>query len=223
MGLSGLQWQTVQLPFVGGLQQKGDKRTQNPPALDKAYDVEFDQIGGLQTRKPFSAMTNSIFGGGTLSSCKQIFAYGDELCVLTDTGLYSWNAQLSKWVSRGTHLGVKIDEQTVFGTNADQQQCDRAELSNTIVYAWSDGTTSYVAAVDKTTGSVLLSPTTPNTNGISGGTRPRLVAMASNILLFQVNGGGDLVGYSIDPTTPSTGVAATPTTVISSASGMNSY
>ncbi len=83
-----------------------------------------------------------------------------ELCVFTDTALYSWNAQLSKWVLRGTHLAIDVQEEHRFVTQDDQAESDRAELSNTIAYVWCvNNTTIYVAALDKSTASVLLAPT----------------------------------------------------------------
>lgn len=48
-----LPYRLVQVPFSAGLQQKHDPRSLQEPYLDIARDVEFDNIGGLQTRKPF--------------------------------------------------------------------------------------------------------------------------------------------------------------------------
>src|SRR5690349_18718447 len=65
VGIAGLDWQNVSFNFAAGLQTKGEKRNQSPPYLDTARDVEYDDIGGVRTRKPFNAMGNSILGGGT--------------------------------------------------------------------------------------------------------------------------------------------------------------
>ena len=44
----------------------------------------------------------------------------DEQLVFTKDSLYSWNAQLSKWVLKATYLAAKVDEQAVFVTTDDQ-------------------------------------------------------------------------------------------------------
>ncbi len=209
--MQGLSWSLLQMPLASGLNSKPDARALNSPELAVCKDIQFDDWAGLQTRYPYlaSTLTADIFGGGTLSDCRRIYVNGDELLVFTSTALYSWNAQLAKWVSKGTHLAVAVDEDPVFVAPGDQYNCDRAELSGTIVYAWYDSTV-YVAALDKTTGSVLMSPTS-----IATSQTPRLVACSTKILLVCIKSGA-LVAYSIDPAAPATAIAGAPTTILAS-------
>lgn len=207
------------VPFVAGIMTKGDKRAKNPPQLDICTDVEFDDLGGLRTRHPYAAFSNSIVGGGTISNARRLVAYGDELLLFTKDTLYSWNAQLAKWVSRGTHLAVKVTERNTFVTGNEQEDVDRAELNNTIVQTWREGTTVYVAAWDRTTKSVALSPTALSSTGVPS--RPRLVALSTKILLFfRLDGtGGTTQGLNVralDPADLATGVASSPTVVAAS-------
>lgn len=215
MPFNGLQWRPIELRFANGLQQKADDRARPSVFLDRAVDVQFDELGGIQARRAFLNFSNSIFGGGTLSNCRRIAVVNNELCVFTSTALYSWNAQLTKWVNRGTHLGVSIDQEYRFATNGDQFIADRAELNNTIVYCWTEGTTTvYVAAIDKTTGAVLMAPT-----AVTGTTlvQARLVALSTKILFFFHNVGATTLSVrALDPADPATGLAAA-ATVISAA------
>lgn len=210
----GLAKQVMQIPLASGLNTKGDTRAASPPTLDACRDIQFDELGGLQTRKPFGAPMTNIFGGGTLSSCRRLFKNGTELLCFTDVALYSWDFQLSAWVLKGTHLATKIGETTPFATTGDQVDCDRAELNGTVVYAWTDGALVFVAAIDKTTGAVLMPPTAPG--GASAKRRPRLVALSTKILLFANDYavGSALIGWAIDPATPATGIAGAGTTVL---------
>ncbi len=204
-------WQTIQIPLASGLSLKADPRALQPPALDLARDVQFDETGGLQTRLPFASSTETaIFGGGNIANARQCVQNGDEKLLFTNNTLYSWNAQLAKWVSKGTHLAVKVDEQPRFQTTSDQIDGDRAELGGTIVFAWVDAGQVYCAAMDKATGSVLTGPTAiTNATG-----RPRLVACSTKILLFNTEGAlFRLVARAIDPTVPATGFASAPTVV----------
>lgn len=215
-----LNWETIHLPLGYGLYTKEDARFSSPPALDIARDVRSEQIGGLQTRPPFVAMANTIFGGGTLSNCRRMAVVNGELCVFTDVALYSWNAALSSWVLRGTHLGITVDEQTRFETTDDQIRCDRAELNGTVVYAWeTQASQVYAAALDKTTGSVLVTPTLVSTANGSA----RLVALATKILLFVDAGANNLTVRSIDPASPGTAIAGAGTTVLAGVFGSTGF
>lgn len=215
----GLQWQVTNIPLAAGIDAGDDTRATQPPGLAVCKDVQFDELGGLQTRYPYAAAISSISGGGTLSNCRRVYDLDGELVCFTKDTLYSWNVALSKWVSRGTHMAVSVDEVPVFSTTDDQIDCDRAELSSTVVYAWATTAATpsvYVAAIDKTTGAVLVSPT-----ALSGtNERPRLVALSTKILLFTHNGTASVTGAlhvrALDPAAPATGIASAATQVVAS-------
>lgn len=219
MAHNGLQWTLKNLPLAAGLQQRTDDRARPEPFLDICRDVQFDEIGGLQTRLPFGASAGAIFGGGTIANARRIVPYGNELVLFTKDTLYSWNAQLSKWVSRGTHLAVKVDESQPFATTGDQIDADRAELAGSIVIAWTEGAQVYAAALDKTTGSVLVTPTAVS----SAVGRPRLVALATKILLFTDVGTNTLTVRSIDPATPGTAISGAGTVIASLLTNFNAF
>ncbi len=209
--MRGLDWRTLHLPLAAGLNQKADARALQPPELEVAKDVQFEEVGGLQTRKPFAATGGSIFGGGSLSTARRIAAYGNERVLFTKDTIYSWNDALDVWVAKGTHLAVAVDEQTAYATTGDQRDCDRAELAGTVLVAWVDAAGLWVAASDKATGSVLMAPTLAN----AAGTRPRLVALSTRILLFWIDSAAnDLEVISIAPDAPASAVAGAATTVL---------
>ena len=212
----GLVWNNKILPLAAGLHQQTDVRARPEPFLDICRDAQFDEVGGLQTRHPYTGTVSptlpdgSIFGGSLLSNVRRIERNGDELVLFTKDSLYSWNAQLNKWVLRGTHLAVSVDETPRFATTGDQISGDRAELAGTVVFAWVEGTQVYAAALDKTTGSVLVSPTAVST-AIG---RPRLVALATKILFFVEASSTLLTVRAIDPAAPGTAIAGAGTTVL---------
>lgn len=216
---SGLTWMPLTIRFNGSLETKQDVRLSSPPDFDLLRDVQFEELGALQTRPPFGAVmgNGAIFGGGTLSNCRRLAVVNGELCLFTDTGLYSWNAQLSAWVLRGTHLAVSVDETPRLSTTGDQIEGDRAELAGAVVVAWTEGTQVYAGALDKTTGSVLVSPTAVS----SAVGRPRLVALATKILLFTIDGANHLTARAIDPAAPGTAIGGAGTNL--AASDVNLY
>jgi hypothetical protein len=214
------RWSKIQIPLAMGMDTKRDPRALQVPALAVAKDCQFDEVGGLQTRKPFATVGTNILGGGTLSNARRVVAYGDELLCFTKTALYSWSSSDSAWVSKGTYLAPKIEEKSIFTRTSEQTECDRAELNNVVVYAWKDAPTSstsgvYVAAVDKTTGAVLLAPTAVGTSS----SRPRLLALTSVIHLYYLEG-TTLYGKAITTTSLSSTVGAAATSIGTS---VNSY
>ena len=203
------QWQTMPYPFGTGLATKHDTRARPAPALDICRDVEFDDIGGLRVRRPFVSLSNQIIGGGTLANCRRVVENDGELLVFTSDALYSWVPAQSKWSLRGTHLAVAVDERPAIVTPGDQIDGDLAELAGTIVYAWTEGTQVYASAVDSATGAVVVTQTAVST----AVGRPRLVALATKILLFVDAGSSNLTVRAIDPASPSAGIAGAGTTV----------
>ncbi len=213
-----MEWQTIQIPLAAGLNQKLDDRVLTPPSLAAAIDVQFDDVGALQTRYPFAQI------GDTFASddIRRVYANGDELLVFTKTNLYSYDSVASAWIDRGTHLAVKSTETTRFDSPSDQTHCDRAELDGVVVYAWYDTAATAVSSVtvDKATGAVLSGPTS-----YANTARPRLLAMASGSriqLYFHDTSGNNLVVRSMTPTS-GTYSFSSQQTVVSSATGFNSY
>jgi hypothetical protein len=209
----GIPTMKIEVPLAAGRNAKADPRALEPPALDRCVDAVFDEVGGLQTRLPYAAL------GPAIADARRIVANGDELLVFTKDALFSRSASQNEWISRGTHLAVKVDEESTFVTTGDQVDPDRAELGGLVVFVWTDGASIAVGVKDKTTGAVLLAPSSVT------GTRARLVALATKILLFWKDGSGNLVAQAIDPAGDPADIPsdlASPTTVLAAAS-FNDY
>lgn len=212
MSIRGLQPQTLAIPLAAGLQTKTDPRALEAPGLTICTDAQFDEIGGIQLRKPFATKGTAILGGGTIADVRRIVENGEELIAFTKSALYSYNAQSSNWVNKGTYLAVKVAEASSFVTTGDQIDADRAELNGVVFFSWSEGTRGYVAARDTTTGAVVLAPYLLN-----GFQRIRLTALATRVLLTFYDGIGGIYCYSMDPLSPTTALAGASTTMSSAA------
>jgi hypothetical protein len=221
-----LEWQLLRVPLAAGLNQKFDPRALPPPALEIAKNIEFRDIGGLQQRYPFLTIGTNILGGGTLADGRRLVENGNELLLFTKDKLYSRSVRDSAWVLKGTYQAPKLTERSVFVNPTEQITPDRAELSGVVVYTWVQtlGSTSsvYAAAMDKTTGAVLVAPTA--LTGGSNGTSPRLLALTNKILLFWVTDAGlsaDLVAIAIDPASLSSSIGAASTAMFTQSNGFN--
>lgn len=212
--MEGLDWQTFQIPFGVGMTQKVDARAVNPPELVVCKDAMFDEAGGLQTRYPFSLLTED-----ELADCRRSQEDGDELLVFTKDALLSWDSVNEAWVNKGTHLAVKIEEESRFVTTADQYDADRVELGGVVFYSWhesiSGNSYGYFAASDAATGAVIVPP-----YQLAGFQRIRLTALETKVLLSFYDGITGIYCYALGPSDPAGPLAGSSTTVFT---GGNAY
>lgn len=218
MGLAGLDWQLLQLPIAVGLNQKADPRALPMPSLVRGVDIEFREVGGVQTRKPFSlALGLAIADSANVlepTDFRRLAVNGDELLLWTRNALWAWSEQKAAWVHKGEHLAVAVDEKTVLATSADQIDGDRVELGGYTAYTWYEqGGGTFVAVVDSATGTVTYGPHAVTFSTTSS--RPRLVALVDRVLLFfhEDLGTDGLYVYSFDPADPNAAFSGASTTV----------
>lgn len=206
-----INWRTIHIPFVTGLQTKSDPRALQLPSLAICRDVEFDELGGLQTRKPYALVSSSIVGGGTVTDFRRIVENGDELLLFTKSNYYSWSERDAAWLSRGSYPATKVTETATFARTGDQVFADRAELGGVACTVWTEITDDeriYVGATDIATGAVILSPTQITITSCDP-TRPRVVALATKFLVvFIEDNNDDLLGFPLAPATMAADMAA---------------
>ena len=206
----------VNIPLARGLSNRVDERALEPPALAVLRNAEFEELGGVQKRRPFTALASGP------DDIRRLVAYEDELLVFTSDELQTYSASSGDLQSRGRYFAAKVEEASVFTRSSEQTSCERAELGGVVVYAWIDasGSTSrvMVAATDKATGATLVYPTAQT----SGTTRPRLVALTNRILLLYLSG-TFLVCKPIAPATVAADIAAAAVTVNNGAHSTDAY
>ena len=158
--MTGLDFQPVFVPFAAGLNTKAHPFALDAPGLTICQNAEFDEVGALRLRHPYTSIGVNIYGGGTLASVRKLAVVGDELLAFTPDALYSWSEALTAWVDRGEHLAVATTETAMFGNTSDQVFVDRAELDGLAVYVWTEvqagATLCYLAARDTTTGATII-------------------------------------------------------------------
>lgn len=218
MPLSGLPTQLVQIPLAAGLNQRLDERAKTPPSLDIARDIQFDELGGIQTRHPYdTAFPLATTTGGTIAAAdlRRVGDNNGELVLFTKSNLYSWIPTASQWVNRGDHLAVALDEETVFASNGDQSAGDRCELGGVQFYAWCEGANTFVSARDSATKAVYI-----NAFQLTSCTRPRFVVLDTFIYFFVVSG-VQLIARTLDPANVISSIQGAGTAVVGS--GFNTY
>lgn len=217
MSFRGLLAQTVAIPLAAGLSQKMDVRALEAPGLSKCVDAEFDEIGGIQTRKPYAAKGLAIAGGGAIAAAdvRRVVENGGELLLFSKDAVYAWSEPAQAWALKGTHLATKVSEAARFVSTGDQVYADRAELAGYVLVSWHEirggNTYGYVAAYDATTGAVTMAP-----RELAGFQYIRLVALDTKILLIFYDGITGHYCYALDPANPAAALGGAATTVIGS-------
>jgi len=191
--------QLIDIPLHRGLSTEDDTRAMQAPGLSVARDIQFDDLGGVQTRDQYQDITDHV--SNTIGTIRKLAAYRDELVAFTKDQLWSYSSGDGLWTSRGEHLAVKVDELPAFVTTGEQFDCDVAELGGLSMYCWAEttpsGTAVYVAASDTATGSVKLSPVQV---GGSTSSRPRVTATAGAFIVSYTNNLASVELAAYDPT-----------------------
>lgn len=184
--------QIVDIPLAGGLDTKTDEKALQPPGLTLCEDAQFDDIGGMQQRPQYQAITDAA--GNTIDDIRKIVPYADQLVAFSKDKIWSYASSDGLWTDRGDYLAVKTEETGRFVTTGEQYDTDMASLLGVTLYCWAEdtiggGTRSFVAGVDTATGAVKLS----TQSILTGAVRPRLIATASKIYLFYIDQLNDIM------------------------------
>lgn len=178
--MRGVQRQIIDVPLATGVNTKSDPRALEVGALAVCENAEFDELGGLQTRKPFVKFLDG--SGNAVTPIRKLAVYNDELIAFTDVAIFSYSSANGTWTQRAEYLAPKVTERTRFVSNAEQYDCDRAQLGGVTMFCWSQdvsGTvTTYIAALDTASGAVLLSPEIALASAVS----PRLTVTTNRIM-----------------------------------------
>lgn len=208
-------WQTLQLPLAAGLNQKTDDRARQPPYLDVAKDIQFDELGGIQTRYPLASIS-------TLDDVRRIYPYGDRFIVFTKDRLLVWNPVRNTTLDLDVdYLAVATNEKAVFDSPGDQIDCDRAEVDDAVMVVWYDTALAAVfyAVYAASTGTIIATPTQVSSGSTN---RPRVVATATEFLVFYREvSTAKLQCFAYTPSS-STPIGST-FTVLDTADNFNSY
>lgn len=155
----------IELPLSGGIDTKTDRKLVQLPNFLDLKDVIHSKTGSLKGRPGYTAMSNNIVGGTTLSSLKKIAKRGTELVAIGDS-FYSYSAAHEEWTSKGTYHHYKLTSKegpTVYSTQSD---ITFATDGNILVYAWEDSRGgAYYSIEDAATGAVLKTPTQLSATG----------------------------------------------------------
>lgn len=195
----GLDYQTIELPLVAGLNQKHDPRSLPTPQLLDLENAVFDKHGGLQKcpgRKDVSLV--SATGPTSLTDLKALMAYKDELLIVRDNDVFTRaptagkdGSQALGVVERCRFESVRTEYKPVSPFVASTLFADRAENAGVILYAWQSGSATITyRVIDEATGAQLneLSLSEPYSDQtIASAIAPKVRAVGAKLHLYYVD------------------------------------
>lgn len=228
---------TVQVPLVGGLDQKTAPDLVQPGSFLEVENCWRDRTGEFRKRYGSSVLTKSTTipsssipsPGGPVFLGKRGSAllYNDVGAASSQCAFDAYNPSMTAWTALGTPNTTVGYEDTVLpsllsGTRSanDQSIPDCAVSNGLLLAAWEETNGSYIRAnvMDATTGSDVI-------GGFAFGgalVRPRCVATASYLVMFYIDTGTAALKAWVVPTTGGT-ISASFYTIASDVSAGDSF
>lgn len=202
-----MQWQPVNVPFLGGVDTKSDERALPPTRLKRAENVVFTKRGSLQTRPGSVRLSQRQEDGTTnIDAAQGLITRGNELCLLDGERLHSYAESTGRWFDRGAAVPLDITSRVAAAMPSNQLAPDYDEAAGIGVYAWEDSRGGvYFSVVDTETGELLYNDQSIAADGYA----PRVVAIDGFILILYVdNSSTDLRAKVIKPIALADSIAA---------------
>lgn len=195
-----LQFQTIPITFVEGLDTKTDFKTGLQTKLLELQNGVFTHKGSISKRFGYDELSTNIDGGDHITSGVALSTYKDELLCFDGSRVYSRLNATERWADRGQAISVIVSSDPVIANGYEQSNPVLCVSSSGIeVYAWEDsrGHIRY-SVLDTATRAFIVSDGIVSTTG----THPRAAALGNYVLVFFADS-GSLKYRAINITQPS--------------------
>lgn len=196
-----LEKQTVAIPLGAGLQEGTGSKLLDPPAVLDLVDARWDKRG--EYAKRYGATAIVATGISAEAKPRGLFEHDGALVQATTRGTYRYDENTHAWLqaaAAGPQPSMVRTDPLVRG-NGSYRDADLAYDSATglacVVYRDDDAAKCFSAFVDTTTGAVVA-----RAIPVSGDhkTQPRVVSVNGVLLAFALDGSGNVVVATCDPT-----------------------
>lgn len=213
-----LNWQTVQVPIGGGLDQHTDPRLLGPGKVTTVTNGVYTKLGSVAKRLGYSSAPlfgissgSSGFTGAVMPGMQQLMTAGDEMVGIDYLGDFAWSVSptANNWMQVGAVPPCSARRDTVAAGTTSFSTPDVAYYNGLIAMAWIGGSTNfnyiddyswggiYVSVIDAVTKSQVLPPSRVCGNGVG----PRVVFVGSNLVVMYLatdnSGNGGLITMNV--------------------------
>ncbi len=197
-----LQEQAISVNFGQGLDSKTDPKMVLPGKLTLLQNGVFTKAKQITKRNGSNALSNTIIGGGTLTSPVMTKAYQNELVAADGNYLYSYSESVGAWAKKGAYTSAKVTNTAVSSAIGTQFAQSSAILGNYLLSCYTatydtggTGTTYelFASVIDLESNTRLLSDSVIVTSTASNFPVGKCVALAgSSLALTYVDAAGNL-------------------------------
>lgn len=185
---SGLNFQYIDVPFVGGLDLKTAKTQVPAGKLLSAVNAIFIKKGKIQTRNGSLALT----GPNGVSAINWIGQFQDELLVSGGPVLgqefsqYSYSPELGSgtWLQKGSLQPIGLSSGTVVANIYDHPAVDVTVVLDMAVYVYEENGGIYSTVVDLSTGATIVEDQQLSAFSDGVGNTPRVITVGTTAYVF---------------------------------------
>jgi hypothetical protein len=133
-----LERQIVTIPLAQGLDTKTDPKQTAPGRMTLLQNAVFTTGKKLRKRYGTSTKSQSIFGGGSISSADTLRAFRGELTLGSSGSLYSWSSATSTWKLKGSKTSVDVSRRPLPRSTYTTIGASSACIGNMLCTVWAD-------------------------------------------------------------------------------------
>lgn len=201
--------ETMNISFAQGLDTKTDPKQVMPGKLTSLQNGIFTETGAIKKRFGYTALSQNILGGGTISKGVSLKTFQDELLLGDGENLYSYSKSANAWEEKSSSApSISLTTRSIQANTHNLSFGDVAyhSSSNLFCYIFTDSTSSELrySVVDKGTGVILVN----NALVVSSASFGRVVTLGNNFVICYVIS-GTLSYKTIATSTPTTLSSAT--------------
>lgn len=210
-----VNWQSIEIPFGGGINTKTNPRRLQPPELEDLQNLVFTDAPGYKARYGSAVFTTTDSGGSAISNCEQLATHGNQLLLFDNEILYSYDTVSTEWARMRSFLTKPtLTQEYIGGQTSEHYAPSTAEVSGVRVVAFNDADSAdydlTVEIYDTTTGARLAKTT------LSDAFEARCVASSNALYVFYVDPTNNNIEY-VKATVADPGTITSPTAAKSDA------
>jgi hypothetical protein len=186
--------QNITIPLGVGIDTKTDPKQVAIGKLSVLENGVFTKLKQVQKRFALSPIVQTVLGGSSISSAKQVASLQGELLTADGTYLYGYSPNRNTWVIKGNLNGATVESYGISRGVDNRHYVDSAYTSGFLIIAWEefDATTGssngiFATVLDATTRRPIVNESTITASG----SLPRCSA-TNGILYVHYRDGGNL-------------------------------
>jgi hypothetical protein len=180
------QWQRVEVPFRGGLDEKGKPEALPNGAFTRLVNVVQTRDGAYGKRNGFSLLAKSIITsglGGSIAAGSRLFSFRDAVCAIDGHWLYTYSETAAVWQSASLVPECVASRMQCLGLSATPDYFDVVYCNGYYVMVACSGGT-IVTVLDAATGARARADMTLLSGGGVTKTLTRCVAIGTTVFLL---------------------------------------